>query len=93
MQDGIKSRVLSARKRTQDYRPAHLNQPPIQYIQREVRQYTDKQTPPKTDADFNHTSLHILTVSITIELIRAGRRMLYNLELSLLQEVKCKEHL
>jgi len=26
-------------------RPANLNQPPIQYIQREVRQYTDKHIP------------------------------------------------
>ena len=55
MQDGIvtKSRVLSTRIRTQEYRPAHLNQPPIQYIQRGVLQYADIQTPQKLTQNLN----------------------------------------
>jgi hypothetical protein len=48
-----------------------------------VRQSTDKQNLKQTDAEFEHTSLHKQNVSIQIELIRARRRMLYNLELGL----------
>ena len=77
------SRYLSTRRRTQHYRPAYLNQPPIWYIQRGVRQYTDTQNLKQSDAEFEQTGLHRLTVSIKIELIRARRRMLCNLELSL----------
>jgi hypothetical protein len=51
----------------------------IQYIQGGVRQYADTQNPKQTDAMFEYTSLHKLTVSIKIELITAGRRMLYYL--------------
>ena len=46
-------RVLSTRRRTQEYRPEYLNQPPIQYTQRGVRQYTDTQTPNKLTQSLN----------------------------------------
>ena len=43
----------------------------------------DTRNPKQTDAVFEYTSLHKLTVPIKIEPITAGRRVLYNLKLSL----------
>jgi hypothetical protein len=51
----------------------------IQYIQGGGRQYNDTQNPKQTDAVFEYTSLHKLTVSIKTVLMTAGRRMLHYL--------------